>query len=144
MTLVYATSTDLAAWTGNPAPANATQLLRSASLLVRDATAAAFYAADTTGLPTDTATKQAFNDATCAQAALWTALGIDPATGGLAATGVLRGKRIGTAALDYDTSALASVTAMNARRDAATTLCSEAVTILRAAGVNTYGPWIVG
>jgi hypothetical protein len=144
VTLVYATTTDLTNWTGGAAPTNATQLLRSASLLVRDATAAAFYDADSTGLPTDTTTKQAFNDATCAQAAFWAANGIDPTAGGLTTTGVLRGKRIGTASLDYDTAAVSSVAAMNARLASAKQLCPEAVSILRGAQINTYGPWIVG
>jgi hypothetical protein len=144
VTLVYATSGDLAAWTGTTAPANATSLLRSASLLVRDATASAFYAADTTGLPTDTATLQAFNDATCAQAAYWAANGIDPAAGALPTAGVLRGKKIGSASLDYDTAAAVNPAVLAARMDSVENLVPEAARILRAAGVNTYGPWIVG
>lgn len=144
MTLVYAVPDDLAAWTGSAAPANATPLLRSASLLVRDATASAFYAADTTGLPTDPATLQAFKDATCAQAAFWAANGIDPAAGALPTAGVLRGKKLGSASLDYDTAAAASQAVLQARMDSVEALVPEAVRILRGAGVNTYGPWIVG
>ena len=144
MTLVYAVPDDLAAWTGSAAPANATPLLRSASLLVRDATASAFYAADTTGLPTDPTTLQAFKDATCAQAAFWAANGIDPAAGALPTAGVLRGKKLGSASLDYDTAAAASQAVLQARMDSVEALVPEAVRILRGAGVNTYGPWIVG
>ena len=144
MTLVYAVPDDLAAWTGSAAPANATPLLRSASLLVRDATASAFYAADTTGLPTDPGTLQAFKDATCAQAAFWAANGIDPAAGALPTAGVLRGKKLGSASLDYDTAAAASQAVLQARMDSVEGLVPEAVRILRGAGVNTYGPWIVG
>lgn len=144
MTLVYAAPADLTAWTGATAPANATQLLRSASLLVRDATASAFYAADTTGLPTDAATLAAFKDATTAQAAFWAANGIDPAAGALPTAGVLRGKKIGSASLDYDTSATVSAAVLQARLDSVENLVPEAVRILRGAGVNTYGPWIVG
>ena len=144
MTLVYAAPGDLAAWTGSAAPANATQLLRSASLLVRDATASAFYAADATGLPTDPGTLQAFKDATTAQAAFWAANGIDPAAGALPSAGVLRGKKIGSASLDYDTSATVSAAVLQARLDSVESLVPEAVRILRGAGVNTYGPWIVG
>lgn len=144
MTLVYAASTDLATWTGTTAPANATVLLRSASILVRDETAAAFYAADTTGLPTDAATLQAFKDATCAQAAFWAANGIDPTAGALPTAGVLRGKKIGSASLDYDTAAAVSPAVLQARIDSVTSLVPEAASILRAAGINTYGPWVVG
>ena len=144
MTLVYAVPDDLAAWTGSAAPANATPLLRSASLLVRDATASAFYATDATGLPTDPGTLQAFKDATCAQAAFWAANGIDPAAGALPTAGVLRGKKLGSASLDYDTAAAASQAVLQARMDSVEALVPEAVRILRGAGVNTYGPWIVG
>lgn len=144
MALVYATTTDLTAWTGATAPPNATQLLRRASGLVRKATAAAFYATDATGLPTDPPTLQAFKDATTAQAALWTAAGIDPTGGGVAVVAPLRAKRIGSAALDYDTSATSSVTAYAARAAATTTLCDESVDILQQAGINLISPWVAG
>lgn len=144
MALIYATSTDLSTWTSATAPANATQLLRRASGLVRKATATAFYATDPTGLPTDPDTLQAFKDATCAQAAMWTAAGIDPAGGGVAVIAPLKAKRIGSAGLDYDTSASSSVTAYTARGAAAVTLCEEAVDILQAAGINLINPWIAG
>jgi len=144
MALVYATAADLATWTGTTAPTNATQLLRRASGLVRKATSVAFYATDTNGLPTDADTLQAFNDATCAQANLWASAGIDPAGGGVAVIAPLRSKRLGSAALDYDTSATSSVTAYSARAKAATELCEEAFDILTTAGLNLINPWIAG
>lgn len=144
MALIYATSDDLSAWSGQTAPPNATQLLRRASGLVRKATATAFYATDTTGLPTDAGTLQAFKDATTAQASMWAAAGIDPTGGGVAVVAPLRAKKIGSAALDYDTSASSSVTAYSARSAAAVTLCIEAVDILQAAGINLINPWVAG
>ena len=144
MALIYATSTDLSTWTGATAPANADQLLRRASGLVRKHTATAFYATDPTGLPTDPDTLQAFKDATCAQAAMWTAANIDPAGGGVAIVAPLRAKRIGSAGFDYDTSASSSVTAYTARAAAANELCTEAVDILQQAGINLINPWIAG
>jgi len=144
MALIYATTTDLTAWTGAAAPANATQLLRRASALVRKATATAFYATDTNGLPTDTVTLQAFKDATTAQANYWAVNGIDPATGGLTQSGILSSKKIGSASLTYDTVGAGSVTAYQARVAATTTLCEEAFDVLQAAGVNLTSPWVAG
>lgn len=144
MALTYATPDDMASWTGNVAPVNATQLLRSASLLVRRFTETAFYTTDTTGQPTDAGILGAFKDATTAQAAFWASSNIDPAAAGFVTAGVLRTKRIGSASLEYDTNAQGSVTAFNARRAAALELCTEAVEILQQAALFTNGPWIIG
>lgn len=138
MTLIYATSSDLATWTGTTAPANATQLLRSASLLVRDATAAAYYTVDTAGLPTDAVLLQAFKDATCAQAAAWAALGIDPSIGGVLTNSVKTSKGIGSASIGYGDSTAATV----ARANALAGLVPEARRILNAAGLVLTAPWI--
>jgi hypothetical protein len=141
--LIYATAADLAEWTQQAAPANAAALLRSASLLVRDATKVCYYAVDGTGLPTDTAVKQAFNDATCCQVAFWAAAGIDPSAP-LAQQGVLNQKAIGSARLGYDTSGAGSLAAWQAKVDAATSLCDEAYRILQDANLQMTGPWVVG
>lgn len=79
MPLVYATRTQLVDY----APANlktrvpdepeATRMLTSASKDIRRATKTAIYETDTDGYPTDTAIRQAFQDATCAQALWWIA-----------------------------------------------------------------------
>jgi hypothetical protein len=144
MALIYATPTDLSAWTGAAAPANATQLIRSASRLVRQATSVAFYAVDAQLMPTDTGLVQAFKDATCAQVTLWAVNGIDPSSGGITAAGVLKARAIGTAKLDYDTTAATSVTAFAAKAFAARTLCRESIEILQQAGITTNSPWIAG
>ncbi|MEK9521455.1 hypothetical protein MIU24_18975 [Streptomyces venezuelae] len=66
---VYATPTQLAEWTGEPAPADAERLLTRASEDVDDALLTAVYDVDTAGMPTDPAVAQALADATCAQVA---------------------------------------------------------------------------
>jgi hypothetical protein len=75
MALVYATRTDLTGYvpagTTVPAEPEATRLLTSASKQILQATMTAFYDTDTDGYPTDTAVRQAFRDATCAQALWW-------------------------------------------------------------------------
>jgi len=143
MTLVYATSSDYSTWSGaDTGPDNVDQLLRSASLLVRDATAAAYYQVDTTGLPSDAILLQAFNDATCAQVSAWVAAGIDPNAVGLLTTPIVRAKALDGGSVDYDTSLSASVTAFQARQQIATGLCVEAQRILASSGLVLTAPWI--
>ena len=75
MTRVYATSTDLAAYTGSSAPANADALLAKASRFLDSAVfRLCWFTADSDGLPTDTVVAQAFTDSVCAQAAWWSEL----------------------------------------------------------------------
>lgn len=140
--ILYATSDDLASWLSGDAPSNATQLLRSASLLITQATQAAYYAVDTNGLPSVPALLQAFNDAACAQAAVWIAAGVDPNTAGLQAIAPTRQKGIGTASIAYDTSLSASVTAFTVRQQLASRLCVESARILQAVGLIVTAPWI--
>jgi len=143
--LVYATSSDLAAWTSpTPAPANATALLRSASILIREATITLTYPVDANGAPTDAAIVQAFKDATCSQAAHWAGANIDPTAYGIPQAGILREKAIGSARLGYDTAGASSVTITQAKMAAATTLCAEAVMILQQAGLHLSTVWISG
>lgn len=139
MVLVYALTTDLTGWTALPAPANAAALLRSASLLVRSSTMAAIYTTDDTGAPTDVKVLQAFKDATCAQAAFWAASGIDPSTGGISVTAPVRSRRLGSGAIDYDTSVNASVQVFTAKQASAVELCAEAWMLLRMARVVPAG-----
>ncbi|WP_052314081.1 hypothetical protein [Nocardia thailandica] len=81
--LIYAAPDDLidGAWLTGTVPANAALLIRFASILVRRATMCDRYDTDPTGLPADTVVAEAFRDATCAQAAMWSLAGIDPAAG---------------------------------------------------------------
>jgi hypothetical protein len=143
MATVYATPTDLTAWMAPTViPANATQLLRTASLAIREATETAFYAADpTTGLPTDTVLLQAFNDATCAHAAALYTFSIDPLAGGTLESGVVESSvGIGTARITYADAAAA----LAAKGELVNGICLEASRILRQAGIVLGVPWIVG
>lgn len=138
--LIYASSTDLAAWTGTAAPANAAGLLRSASLAVREGTELCFYATDTTGMPTDATVLQAFNDATCAQAAWLAAVDVDPNRGGVLEEGVESSAGIASARITYADAPAAA----EAKQRALTGLCPDAQRILRNAGLYATAPWIVG
>lgn len=140
-----ATPQDLTVWTGQPAPGNAVQLLRSASSLVLEATSADYYDVDpATGLATDPSIGNTLRDATCVQAAYWAALSIDPVAGGEVFTAPTRAKKIGTASIDYDTTVVSSVAGMQARRDAASTLCSEALRKLELNNLLNHHVWTYG
>lgn len=139
MPLVYATPDDLTAWTGQPAPDNAVQLLRAASMLVRGATRTAVYQTTPAGLPRDADVAEAFRDATCAQAALWDTQGIDP-DNPTAGPRVAQSKSIGSASVTYADAGQI----IGSRTDAARTLGSAAVTILTDAGLITTRPWVTG
>lgn len=77
MALVYATRAELVAYapagTVLPADPEATRLLTSASKIIRRATKTAIYDVDVDGYPTNSVIRQAFRDATCAQALWWNA-----------------------------------------------------------------------
>lgn len=117
----YATSAQLATWTAT-APVNAETLLRSASVLVRRAIMTAIYT---------TVPAEALADATCAQVAAWSALGIDPAKGSADSGKVVSAKSLGSGSVQY---AVYAATAQ-ARAEAATSLCQESLLILAAAGL---------
>lgn len=140
--LVYATSSDLQTWTGTTPPANADQLLRTASMLVRKATMTAYYAVDGDGMPTDPAKRQAFEDATCCHAAAMAAAGIDPLAGGVVTktTAAVVAKRIGTAHIEY----AGAATAAAARAQLAVELAPDAYRILQQAQVIPAAPWTIG
>lgn len=131
MLLVYATGPDLQTWTGATAPSNADQLLRSASILVRQATKTARYDTDSAGLPTDATVAEAFKDATCAHAAAMAAAKVNPAAGGTLQAGVAASKKVGSAAVDYADAGAATA----AKRALLTSLCPDAQAILEQAGL---------
>ncbi|MEV1079873.1 hypothetical protein AB0I98_16750 [Streptomyces sp. NPDC050211] len=84
---MFATPADYEAFTGQPAPANATRLLARASRLVTRATKAAIYDTDSAGYPSDPDVRDAFRDATCAQVAEWARREAAAADGGDVAAG---------------------------------------------------------
>lgn len=69
--MAYATSGELATYTGAAAPADATRLLARASELVDDHIVTAVYDVNTSGAPTDAKVIAALRDATCAQVESW-------------------------------------------------------------------------
>jgi hypothetical protein len=77
MALVYATLADMAGYapagTKLPDATEAVRVLTSASKFIRRATKTAIYDVDVDGYPTDAKIRQAFRDATCAQALWWKA-----------------------------------------------------------------------
>lgn len=132
---------DLATWTQTAAPVNAVVLLRSATMLVQAATAVAYYDVDVvTGLATNVLTKQALNDATCIQAAAWAAMGYDPLTGGVLASGVVSSTKIGTAAETFADAGLAA----QAKFDAVTGLVPEAIRKLAQNNLLVPQVWAFG
>lgn len=69
MARVYATGAEYAAYTGQAAPADITaRLTRASRFLDSQVFRLCWYEADEAGLPTNTLVKEAFRDATCAQA----------------------------------------------------------------------------
>lgn len=130
MARIFATPEQLAEWTGDPAPANAVGLLRTASGLISRSTRTAIYATTPAGLPSAPKIAEAFRDAATAQAAFWAANKLDPAGGSLTEMGKghATSKSIKGASVGY------SVTLVEknnqARTDAVNSLCEEAWTIL--------------
>lgn len=138
---MLAQPSDLAAWMGGTAPANAIPLLREATSLVLDATSTAYYQTDaTTGLPTDTQVSAAMNRATCIQAAAWNAMGYDPLTGGVLTSTVKSNKSIGSAHVTYADAQMAA----QARADAITGLVPAAVRVLEQNNLLTPRVWTYG
>lgn len=69
----YATSAQLTAYLGAPAPADADRLLDRASEVIDEALRTAVYAVNTAGAPTDADVIACLADATCAQVEFWLA-----------------------------------------------------------------------
>ena len=144
---VYATSAQLAEWTGTASPGNAAQLLRSASLLVDRELLTAVYPTLDDGSPRDEGTAQVLADAVCAQAATWAALGIDPIKGAAdePQTNKVVRKTLATATIEYDRgSSQDRATYAAARQQAAVELAPDAQQILAAAGLLTGQVWLRG
>lgn len=126
---VYATVEELETFAGS-APDNAVALIREASLLVEEATMLDVYATDADGYPTDQRVKQAFMEATCAQATLWSSAGLDPTKGATGQTPAITSQSVPGGSVSYQQPAT-----MAELGSAATTLCDSAYLILRQAGL---------
>lgn len=102
--LVYATDTDLGAWSTN-LPANTAPYLRAASALVATATTRDIYDVDPAGKPTDPTVIDAMRDATCMQVAFWLANDIDPTAGALGFDPIPASSSIAGGSVSVDTAA---------------------------------------
>lgn len=132
---------DLMEWTGVAAPDNATQLLRSATSRVLEATKGAHYPVDVaTGLSTDETVAKALKDATCIQAAAWAAIKYDPATGGVITSTVARDKAIGSARFSYAGADAAAAS----KQGAATGLVPDACEKLAQHNLLATNVWVYG
>lgn len=128
---VYATTGDLSpAWI-DPLPEDAAGLLRSASFLIRSETKTAVYATDADGYPSDTGKREAFRQATCAQAKFWADHKINPSLGAAGVAPLAASKSIGGASIQYST----YVSTAEARANAAGVLGPDAWYILADAGL---------
>jgi hypothetical protein len=78
-TTPYALAADVVAWVGAgqtlPVTAEITRLIRDACIVIDEALIGFVYPSDVNLNPTDAATIQAFNDATCAQVEWWVETG---------------------------------------------------------------------
>lgn len=128
--LIFATEAQLSDWTGQPSPSNAVALLREASIRVRSTCQADVFDVLPNGLPADDDKRIAMQEATCSQAAVWAATGVDPTAGagGLAKEVVSSG--IDGASTTFNTAATDAAKAESIDR-----LCLAAYTILRNAGL---------
>lgn len=132
MPLIYATPSDLATWTGSPAPDNAAVMLREASGLVGDAIICDLYEATSTGLPTNPTYVDALRDATCAQVEHWIAAQIDPLAGAGGQEPRMTVSAIDGASVSFDT----YLTAPD-RLNSAKYLAASSWRILRRAGLGS-------
>lgn len=127
---VYATPSDLATFTGEDAPPNATALLARATRLVEGLTATARYAVDVDGLPEDLDVSEAFRDAVCAQAAWFDETGDTSGAGA----------RFSSLSLGTFTATTSTPSASTPGSAAQSRYAPEAVDILRSAGLITTAP----
>jgi len=135
---VYATAAELATYMEPDAPEppavpRATVLLRAASELVLDATAAAVYVTDSDGMPTELHTLTAFKAATMEQASAWAAHGIDPRKGAAGVGRRVASKGLGGATVSYVADPAADTYLSDLASGAA--LVTSAWRILRNAGL---------
>ena len=136
----YATPTDLQAapWSITGA---SELVIRYAAMLVRRATQTALYDADpATGLPTDSALKDALRDAVCAQVTTWTRLSIDPAAGPADPGRTIASKSLAGGSIQYSNYA----STVEARARATRMLDPNAYAILSDAGLVGEQPLVYG
>ena len=132
----YATENDLVTWMDADLDddVNAVPLLRKASLLVTSVCRLDSYDTTPTGIPSDDDLADAMREATCAQAERWLAADVDPLSGAKQA-GVVASSGVDGASVSFAAPTVADLA------DLADTLCSDALRILRNAGLATSAVW---
>lgn len=129
---IYATPSDLMPDWLDEIPANATRLIRAASVMVEDTTRLALYATDTQGLPTEPEVIEAFRDAVCNQVAIWHAGELDPNAGAAGQALYVKSQTV-----DGGSVTLEGHVSVEERTKAATGLDNSTLMILRNAGLLT-------
>ncbi|WP_322544424.1 hypothetical protein U2G91_15630 [Rhodococcoides fascians] len=130
--LVYATTAQYEALTGDTPPDNFSTLNRYAAGLVREATLCDRWVPLPSGLPVDDDLREALSDAACEQIASWNAAGIDPQKGAGGQAVQVSATSIDGASLSYDVASGAE-----ARAQATRSLCDAALMHLRNAGLGS-------
>lgn len=130
--LVYATSDELADHVAE-IPDNADQLLKRASIMVRNATRFDLYDTLPSGMPEDLDVIDAFREATCAQVAEWVANDVDPVAGEAGVQAGVASSSIAGGSVSYDLSHAELARASVGK------LSSYALDILRAEGLAGPG-----
>ncbi|MFC9514388.1 hypothetical protein ACFTSD_01515 [Nocardiaceae bacterium NPDC056970] len=130
--LVFATEDQLAEWSGQPVPSKARVLLREASILVRNACKADVFDTLPNGMPADDDKRIAMQEATCSQAVVWAATGVDPTAGAGGLAREVVSSSIDGASVSYNTANTDS-----AKATSIDSLCPSAHQILRIAGLSS-------
>ncbi len=130
--LVYATTAQYSALTGDTPPDNFSTLNRYAAGLVREATLCDRWVPLPSGLPVDDDLREALSDAACEQIASWDAAGIDPQKGAGGQEVRASSTSLDGAAFTYDVAASAE-----ARAEQTRSLCDAALMHLRNAGLGS-------
>lgn len=128
--LLYTTTAQYEALTGDTPPDNFSTLNRYAAGLVRDATLCDRWTALPSGLPVDDDWREALSDAAAEQIAAWDAAGIDPQKGVSGQQIQVASTSIDGASLSYDVASAAAARAKETR-----SLCDAALAHLRNVGL---------
>lgn len=132
---LFATPADYEQWTHADAPEGIERLLTLASSWVRDAVKRASFPVDRDGNPTNETVIAALRDATCEQAYVWHANGIEP--GKTQERGPVASSSIGDASITYETGSVSAERAL-----LASALAPSALAILDGHDLVWGQPWV--
>lgn len=127
----YATSTDLANYTGTTVPSDADRMLARATEVIDRMLLTAFYSVDADGEPTDADVIAAVKKATCAQVAWWVETGDESGAGG-----TFQSVSIGGVSLTRGYTSKGSAAGHRTR------IAPEAWAILSDAGLTAHAAWL--